>query len=76
MLHDGNTQGSWKHSLAHPFVHIMQGKDIEENDHAQFMQQVLHQARFESRILCGLDELRLDEEGQLIDGDSRLVNCI
>ncbi len=49
--------GAWKHSRARPFVHIMQDKDIEENYHAQFMEQALHQAGFETRILRGLDEL-------------------
>ncbi len=33
--------GAWKHSRARPFVHIMQDKDIEENYHAQFMEQAL-----------------------------------
>ena len=36
--------GGRKHSRARPFVHIMQDKDIEENYHAQFMQQALRQA--------------------------------
>ena len=49
--------GAWKHSRARPFVHIMQDKDIEENYHAQFMQQALRQAGFDSKILRGLDEL-------------------
>ena len=61
--------GAWKHSRARPFVHIMQDKDIEENYHAQFMQQALRQAGFDSKILRGLDELRWDDAGQLIDGD-------
>lgn len=68
--------GAWKHSRARPFVHIMQDKDIEENYHAQFMQQALRQAGFDSKILRGLDELRWDDAGQLIDGDGRLVNCV
>ncbi|QTF09730.1 bifunctional glutathionylspermidine amidase/synthase [Brenneria izadpanahii] len=68
--------GAWKHSLARPFVHIMQDKDLEENYHAGFMQRALTQAGFESKILCGLDELRWDEAGRLIDGDGRLVNCV
>lgn len=46
----------------------MQDKDIEENYHAQFMEQALHQAGFETRILRGLDELGWDAAGQLIDG--------
>lgn len=54
----------------------MQDKDIEENYHAQFMQQALRQAGFDSKILRGLDELRWDDAGQLIDGDDRLVNCV
>ncbi|EJN3624344.1 glutathionylspermidine synthase family protein, partial [Escherichia coli] len=65
-----------KHSRARPFVHIMQDKDIEENYHAQFMEQALHQAGFETRILRGLDELGWDAAGQLIDGEGRLVNCV
>ncbi|XNM62962.1 hypothetical protein ACLK2H_16865 [Escherichia coli] len=43
--------GAWKHSLARPFVHIMQDKDLEENYHAQFMQRALTQAGFECKIL-------------------------
>lgn len=54
----------------------MQDKDIEENYHAQFMQQALRQAGFDSKILRGLDELRWDDAGQLIDGDGRTVNCV
>lgn len=68
--------GARKHSRARPFVHIMQDKDIEENYHAQFMQQALRQAGFDSKILRGLDELRWDDAGQLIDGDGRPVNCV
>lgn len=54
----------------------MQDKDIEENYHAQFMEQALHRAGFETRILRGLDELGWDAAGQLIDGEGRLVNCV
>lgn len=68
--------GAWKHSHARPFVHIMQDNDIEEDYHAQFMQQALEKAGFESKIVRGLDELRWDKAGQLIDGDGRLVNCV
>ncbi|HCU2528550.1 bifunctional glutathionylspermidine amidase/synthase [Klebsiella oxytoca] len=68
--------GAWKHSRARPFVHIMQDKDLEENYHAQFIQRSLTQAGFESKILYGLDELRWDAAGQLIDADGRLVNCV
>lgn len=68
--------GAWRHSHARPFVHIMQDRDIEENYHAQFMQQALEKAGFESKILRGLDELRWDDAGQLIDGEGRLVNCV
>lgn len=68
--------GAWKHSHAHPFVHIMQDKDIEENYHARFMQRALKQAGFASKILYGLDELRWDSTGRLIDGDGRLVSCV
>lgn len=68
--------GAWKHSRARPFVHIMQDKDLEENYHALFIQRSLTQAGFDSKILFGLDELRWDAAGQLIDGDGRLVNCV
>ncbi|HGX3326697.1 TPA: bifunctional glutathionylspermidine amidase/synthase [Klebsiella quasipneumoniae] len=68
--------GAWKHSRARPFVHIMQDKDLEENYHAKFIQRSLTQAGFESKILFGLDELRWDAAGQLIDADGRLVNCV
>lgn len=37
----GELTGAWKHSLARPFVHIMQDKDLEENYHAGFMQRAL-----------------------------------
>lgn len=67
---------AWKHSRARPFVHIMQDKDSEENYHSRFMQSALTKAGFESKILFGLDELRWDATGQLIDGDGRLVNCV
>ncbi|HBT6232061.1 glutathionylspermidine synthase [Klebsiella quasipneumoniae] len=68
--------GAWKHSRARPFVHIMQDKDLEENYHAKFIQRSLTQAGFESKILFGLDELRWDAAGQLIDAEGRLVNCV
>ena len=60
------------------FLHAkgIQDKDIEENYHAQFMEQALQQAGFETRILRGLDELGWDAAGQLIDGEGRLVNCV
>lgn len=68
--------GAWKHSRARPFVHIMQDKDLEENYHAQFIQRSLTRAGFESKNSLGLDELRWDAAGQLIDADGRLVNCV
>ncbi|KNC91344.1 bifunctional glutathionylspermidine amidase/synthase [Trabulsiella odontotermitis] len=68
--------GAWGHSLARPFVHIMQDKDLEEDYHAQFMQRALTNAGFESKILHGLGELRWDDAGQLIDDDGRHVNCV
>lgn len=68
--------GAWQHSDARPFVHIMQDKDLEENYHAMFMQRALTQAGFESKILFGLDGLRWDAAGQLIDDEGRLVNCV
>lgn len=43
--------GARKHSRARPFVHIMQDKDIEENYHAQFMEQALHW-RALKRVSC------------------------
>jgi glutathionylspermidine amidase/synthetase len=72
----GELIGAWKHSTARPFVHIMQDKDLEENYHARFMQQALTEAGFESKILYGLDELRWNVAGLLIDGDNRPVNCV
>ena len=67
---------AWQHSSARPFVHIMQDNDLEESYHALFMQEALTRAGFDSKILCGLDELGWDPAGQLIDGDGRLVNCV
>ncbi|MEW5560978.1 bifunctional glutathionylspermidine amidase/synthase [Enterobacter asburiae] len=72
----GELIGAWKHSSARPFVHIMQDKDLEENYHARFMQKALTEAGFDSKILYGLDELRWDAAGLLIDGDNRPVNCV
>ncbi|KNC12078.1 glutathionylspermidine synthase [Klebsiella sp. RIT-PI-d] len=68
--------GAWRHSNARPFVHIMQDKDVEENYHAQFMQTALEKAGFESKILRGLEALRWDDAGQLIDDDGRPVSCV
>ncbi|WP_392566302.1 bifunctional glutathionylspermidine amidase/synthase [Utexia brackfieldae] len=67
---------TWKHSDAKPFVHIMQDNDAEENYHALFMQKALNQAGFETKILHGLDDLYWDKQGQLVDADHRLVNCV
>ena len=67
---------AWQHSSARPFVHIMQDEDLEESYHALFMQEALTRAGFDSKIVCGLDELGWDPAGQLIDGDGRLVNCV
>lgn len=55
--------GVWKYSRVRSFVYIMQDKDIEENYYAQFMEQALYQAGFETRILRGLDELGWDVVG-------------
>lgn len=45
--------GAWKHSKARPFVHIMQDDDIEEDYHAQFMQQALHQPASRAKFSAG-----------------------
>lgn len=66
----------WKHSDASAFVHIMQDKDAEEDYHARFMQEALKRAGFNSKILCGLDELHWDQFGRLIDADHREVRCV
>lgn len=68
--------GAWRHSHAHPFVHIMQDDDIEESYHALFMQRALSQAGFNSKIVKGLSALRWDATGQLIDDEGRQVNCV
>lgn len=68
--------GAWRHSHARPFVHIMQDEDEEESYHALFMQRALSQAGFASKIVKGLNALRWDNTGQLIDDEGRLVNCV
>ena len=67
---------TWKHSDARPFVHILQDNDAEESYHAQFMQRALTEAGFESKIIHGLEELRWDTTGQLVDGEKRPVDCV
>ena len=67
---------AWKHSDAHPFVHIMQDRDSEEDYHALFMQKTLSQAGFETKILHGLDGLQWDKRGRLVDEDGRRVTCV
>ena len=67
---------SWRHSDAQPFVHLMQDDDPEETCHALFMQKALSLARFDSKILCGLDGLHWDKRGQLIDDEGRQVRCV
>ncbi|MDF7666648.1 bifunctional glutathionylspermidine amidase/synthase [Orbaceae bacterium ESL0727] len=66
----------WKHTEAKPFVHIMQDHDTEEDYHAQFMQRALSKAGFQSKILHGLERLKWDKQGQLIDDEGRIVNCV
>ncbi|TKI04607.1 bifunctional glutathionylspermidine amidase/synthase [Martelella alba] len=68
--------GAWKHSLVRPFVHIMQDRDLEEDYHARFMLQALEKAGFAGKIVHGLDELRWDAAGRLIDGEGRLIDCV
>ncbi|MDR2128687.1 MAG: bifunctional glutathionylspermidine amidase/synthase [Burkholderiaceae bacterium] len=67
---------SWKHSDALPFVHILQDNDSEENYHALFMQRALTRAGFGTRILRGLDALRWDRRGRLMDDQDRQVDCV
>ncbi|MDF7671036.1 bifunctional glutathionylspermidine amidase/synthase [Orbaceae bacterium ESL0721] len=66
----------WQHTDAKPFIHIMQDHDGEENYHALFMQRAISKAGFESKILQGLEQLRWGSQGQLIDDEDRVVNCV
>lgn len=68
--------GVWKYSWVWFFVYIMQDKDLEENYYVQFIQCLLIQVGFESKIFFGFDELCWDVVGQLIDVDGWLVNCV
>ncbi|KFA58038.1 bifunctional glutathionylspermidine amidase/glutathionylspermidine synthase [Gilliamella sp. wkB18] len=67
---------SWKHSDAQAFIHIMQDNDSEENYHALFMQKALIQAGFNSKILRGLNGLKWDRQGRLVDDEGRQVTCV
>lgn len=67
---------SWRHSDAKSFVHIMQDNDGEENYHALFMQRVLTQAGFESKIIHGLEGLHWDKRGRLVDNENQLIKCV
>ncbi len=68
--------GAWKHSRARPLRphHAGQGsgRELPRAVYSAFADP----GRFESKILFGLDELRWDAAGQLIDADGRLVNCV
>ncbi|WP_334320583.1 bifunctional glutathionylspermidine amidase/synthase [Gilliamella apicola] len=66
----------WTHSDAQAFVHIMQDNDSEENYHALFMQTALTQAGFSSKILRGLNGLKWDKRGRLVDDEDRQVTCV
>lgn len=67
---------SWQHSNAKPFVHILQDNDPEESYHALFMQRILTQAGFSSKIIHGLTPLHWDKRGCLVDNEERPVNCV
>lgn len=67
---------SWKHSDADPFVHIMLDNDKEEHYHALFMQKALTQAGFQTKMVCGLNELHWDERGCLVDNDNRQIRSV
>ncbi|KFZ38207.1 glutathionylspermidine synthase [Shewanella mangrovi] len=67
---------AWRHSGVTGLVHILQDKDKEEDYHAQFMQQAMANAGIESRIIRGLDSLRWNASGEVVDAQGNVITCV
>ena len=67
---------AWRNSCAEPFVHIMQDNDKEEDYHALFMQRILTLAGFETKVLRGMDKIKVNSLGQFIDEQGRTLRAV
>ena len=67
---------AWRGSDVDGLLHIMQDEDPEETYHALFMQEALEAARIPSKILRGVEGLRWDAEGNVLDADGERIRWV
>jgi len=67
---------AWRGSDADGLLHIMRDDDPEETYHALFMQEALEVAGIPSRILRGVEGLRWDDAGNVLDPEGERIRWV
>lgn len=67
---------AWRKSQVNGLVHVLHDDDPEEKYHALFMQSAIEAADLPCRILCGLDSLRWDAAGDIVDDAGNRVRWV
>ncbi|MCB1740379.1 MAG: bifunctional glutathionylspermidine amidase/synthase [Gammaproteobacteria bacterium] len=67
---------AWQRSDVDGVLHIMQDRHAEETYHALFMQEAIERAGLRSKILHGLEGLRFDPHGNVLDTDGERIRWV
>lgn len=67
---------AWKHSHAKDLVHILRDDDLEEAYHALFMKDAIESAGLRAKVIVGLNDLKWDSLGNIVDSDNEKVNWV
>jgi len=67
---------AWRKSDVDDVVHIMQDRDPEETYHALFMQEAMEEAGIRSKTITGVEGLRWDRDGNILDADGVRIRWV
>ncbi|MDA7746807.1 glutathionylspermidine synthase family protein, partial [Psychromonas sp.] len=84
-VHEGEDAGkdlfkqlvqAWRKSKVKGLIHILHDSDPEEKYHALFVRQTLKAAGIETRMIEGINSLKWDESGNVIDSQGDLLQWV
>ena len=74
-LHD-HLVDAWRSRNITGTLHILRDDDPEETYHALYMQTAMREAGISSKIITGMDSLRWNEQGRVVDADGEPLRWV